>query len=77
MDLTRGLPYNVTTEMDLVLWETAARHFSPTGHGVPIQAKRILLSLVTDYKSGKQPQTAQNGHRAFSRTLWGARKWRD
>lgn len=57
-DLTRGLPHNVTTQMDLQLWETARRI------KVDEQACNHFLvvdtdTLVEDYHQGKLPPTAQ------------------
>ena len=59
MELTRGLPYNVTTEMDLILWSTANgirsdiysfNHFINTDTYV----------LAGEYIDGKLPDIAQN-----------------
>lgn len=56
--LMRGLPHNVTTEMDLALWhtaqqikgdETAANHFSATE----------AAQLAADYLAGELPPAAQ------------------
>ncbi len=59
MDLTRGLSYNVTTEMDLALWETAR-----VLRAEPEIADRFnirdTVELVSDYNNGKLPQTAQS-----------------
>jgi pyruvate,water dikinase len=58
MELTRGLPHNVTTEMDLALWRTsqairadssAAAHFSQTE----------IETLVAEYRQNQLPAAAQ------------------
>jgi pyruvate,water dikinase len=67
MELARGLPHNVTTEMDLALWRTsqairaeaqAAAYFSATE----------VEALVAAYQQEKLPATAQNAIRDFLAT---------
>ena len=64
MEVTRGLPYNVTTEMDLVLWETAQR----------IRSDRLALQLFLEqpaaaltlaYQQDRLPQAAQSAVHDF------------
>jgi len=64
MELARGLPHNVTTQMDLALWRTAqairaddhaAAYFSTTG----------VEGLVTAYRAEKLPGAAQTAIRGF------------
>ena len=58
MELTRGLPHNVTTEMDLGLWRASqtiradaavAAHFATTEINV----------LVAEFRLGRLPEPAQ------------------
>lgn len=57
-DLTRGLPHNVTTQMDLQLWDTA-RKIKADG----MAADHILAvetnELVDEYRRGRLPSAAQ------------------
>jgi rifampicin phosphotransferase len=71
MELTRGLPHNVTTLMDLKLWQTAqairldastARYFSETD----------IETLVAEYWLGKLPPTTQTAIADFL-SLYGMR----
>ena len=64
MELTRSLPYNVTTQMDLALWRAseairadaqAAAHFSATE----------IDSLVAEFREERLPATAQGAIRDF------------
>ncbi|MBW7883634.1 MAG: phosphoenolpyruvate synthase [Caldilineaceae bacterium] len=62
--LVRGLPHNVTTEMDLVLWATAQQ--IGTGAG----ARQALLAadsrtLADQYLNGELPPVAQRAIAAF------------
>lgn len=71
LELTRGLPHNVTTEMDLALWQTAQAvradqeslaHFQQTD----------TADLSAEYLAGKLPRPAQEAVESFLR-LYGAR----
>jgi pyruvate,water dikinase len=82
---TRGLPHNVTTEMDLALWraaqqikedETAAGYFTAT------EAAR----LAADYQAGQMPSAAQTavarflkryGMRGLAEIDIGRPRWRE
>ncbi|CAG1016996.1 pyruvate, water dikinase [Anaerolineales bacterium] len=64
MELTRGLPHNVTTQMDLVLWQTAqsiradinsATHFSTMD----------TETLIAEYRQGQLPTAAQTAIQRF------------
>lgn len=64
MEVARGLPHNVTTEMDLALWRTsqviradgqAAAHFSETE----------IEALAAEFHAGSLPATAQEAIRGF------------
>lgn len=64
IELARGLPHNVTTQMDLALWRTAqairadagaAAYFSTTG----------VERLVAEYRAERLPVAAQTAIRGF------------
>ena len=62
--LTRGLPHNVTTEMDLALWQTAqAIRADPdaTAHFDQTDAE----TLAAEYMQGKLPDQSQTAVAAF------------
>jgi pyruvate,water dikinase len=58
LELTRGLPYNVTTEMDLTLWQTSRRILAD-----PLSVARFsneeASELVKEYQAGRLPTAAQ------------------
>jgi len=58
MDLTRGLPYNVTTEMDLALWQMARTIRSEPGTAAYFAATPVA-GLVSAYRLGSLPPPAQ------------------
>ncbi|NMC79463.1 MAG: phosphoenolpyruvate synthase [Chloroflexi bacterium] len=58
MDLSRGLPHNVTIEMDLALWETA-RALQSEPAVAAYFAGTNTTHLVTDYRRGALAPTAQ------------------
>jgi phosphohistidine swiveling domain-containing protein len=64
LTLTRGMPHNVTTEMDLVLWATAQRIGAD-----PESAARFsgaeAETLAADYLAGRLPDVAQAAVAAF------------
>jgi pyruvate,water dikinase len=64
LEVTRGLPYNVTTEMDLKLWEVARAIQADTQSVVYFQ-NRSAVSLAQDYQAGRLPQAAQRALLAF------------
>ena len=64
MEFTRSLPYNVTTQMDLMLWQTAqviradinsATHFSTLD----------VETLIAEYRQGQLPAAAQTAIQRF------------
>jgi pyruvate,water dikinase len=59
MDLTRGLPYNVTTEMDLALWQMARAIRSEAGTAAYFGETEVA-GLVSDYQLHNLPPTAQS-----------------
>jgi rifampicin phosphotransferase len=58
MDLTRGLPYNVTTEMDLALWQMARTIHSEASTAAYFVEMQVA-GLVSAYRLGSLPPTAQ------------------
>jgi pyruvate,water dikinase len=64
LEITRGLPYNVTTEMDLKLWEVARSIQEDTPSAIYFQ-NRSAVSLARDYQSGRLPLAAQRALLAF------------
>jgi rifampicin phosphotransferase len=57
-DLTRGLPHNVTTQMDLQLWETA-REIKADETATKQFLSADTQTLVADYWKGKLPKASQ------------------
>jgi phosphohistidine swiveling domain-containing protein len=66
LEMTRGLPHNVTTEMDLTLWATACAVKAD-----PASAARFRGSdaptLAADYATGQLPDAAQRAIEGFMR----------
>jgi pyruvate,water dikinase len=64
LELTRGLPHNVTTQMDLILWQTAR-----TLKADPTAADYVLSTpadrLAAEYLRGQLPASAQRAAGAF------------
>jgi pyruvate,water dikinase len=58
LELTRGLPYNVTTEMDLKLWKTA-RIIKSDPISVKYFTSKDVSKIASEYKSGSLPPMAQ------------------
>jgi phosphohistidine swiveling domain-containing protein len=56
--LTRGLPHNVTTEMDLALWDVA-RHIKADPQSAGCFARLAPESLAADCLAGRLPGPAQ------------------
>jgi pyruvate,water dikinase len=85
LEITRGLPHNVTTEMDLALWQTAQRiQADPDA----LQAFRDNASedLAADYLAGSLPSLAQDaigefmaryGVRGLAEIDLGRPRWRE
>lgn len=64
LELTRGLPYNVTTEMDLKLWDVARAIQADPQSAIYFQ-NRSAAVLAGDYQSGSLPLVAQTSLQAF------------
>ena len=71
LEITRGLPHNVTTEMDLKLWETATSIQTDLPAAGLFQASDAA-TLASLYLDGKLPATAQSAIRQFME-LYGMR----
>ncbi len=85
LELTRGLPHNVTTEMDLLLWETsqAIRHDATATAYV---STHDAATLADHYCAGTLPPIAQQaikhfldnyGMRGLAEIDFGRPRWRD
>lgn len=61
---TRGLPYNVTTEMDLALWATA-QQIKTDAAAAAAFAEADVAALVTAYQAGELPPVVQTALSAF------------
>jgi pyruvate,water dikinase len=81
----RGLPNNVTTEMDLELWRLA-RVIRNDGESRAAMAARGPAALAVDYRSGDLPSElqagvarfmGQYGHRAVAEIDVGMPRWSD
>lgn len=62
--VTRGLPHNVTTEMDLALWATA-QAIRADADAADVFASRGAERLVEDYRAGRLPAAAQTAVASF------------
>lgn len=83
--LTRGLPHNVTTAMDLALWRTA-QTIRSDAVARDLFAAKSADQLAADYQSGTLPPTAQQaigafmaeyGMRGLAEIDFGRRRWRE
>ncbi len=83
--VTRGLPYNVTTEMDMALWATAAR-IAADATAVAYFGAHDPAGLAADYTAGQLPLVAQTalagflqryGMRGVGEIDIGRPRWRD
>lgn len=81
----RGLPNNVTTEMDLALWQLATAIRTDPGSAA-VFADTTLPELVRRYQSGGLPAVVQSGlagflgcygHRAVAEIDLGMPRWSD
>ncbi|BCW57127.1 PEP/pyruvate-binding domain-containing protein [Arthrobacter sp. StoSoilB20] len=81
----RGLPNNVTTEMDLALWQLASRIRKDTD-AVASMAGSTAAELAGQYRNGDLPAVAQAGltsflamfgHRAVAEIDLGMPRWSD
>jgi pyruvate,water dikinase len=64
LEMTRGLPHNVTTEMDLALWR-AARQIQSNSSALAILRQAEPQALAADYLAGRLPEPAQEALAAF------------
>ncbi|MCD4849917.1 phosphoenolpyruvate synthase [Arthrobacter sp. AK01] len=81
----RGLPNNVTTEMDLALWQLASQ-IRDDPDAVAFMAGRTAAALAEQYRDGSLPPVAQSGldsflslygHRAVAEIDLGMSRWSD
>ncbi|WP_159705360.1 PEP/pyruvate-binding domain-containing protein [Arthrobacter sp. 18067] len=81
----RGLPNNVTTEMDLALWQLASE-IREDPDAVASMAGRTAAGLAEQYRDGNLPPAAQSGldsflstygHRAVAEIDLGMPRWSD
>ncbi|MBI5029820.1 MAG: phosphoenolpyruvate synthase [Chloroflexi bacterium] len=64
--IVRGVPHNVTTEMDLALWQTAKTIRADDASQREL-SNRPAQDLARDYRAGKLPIIAQNAAAKFLR----------
>jgi rifampicin phosphotransferase len=85
LEVTRGLPNNVTTEMDLVLWETA-QEIQADAESKARFAAASALELAQQYQNGTLPSAAQTviarfldqyGARGVGEIDFGQPRWRE
>jgi pyruvate,water dikinase len=85
LEVTRGLPNNVTTEMDLVLWETA-KQIQADAESKTLFAASSAPDLARQYLNGTLPSTAQQviarflekyGMRGVGEIDFGQPRWRE
>jgi phosphoenolpyruvate synthase/pyruvate phosphate dikinase len=85
LEVTRGLPNNVTTEMDLALWETASALGADAG-ATRLFRKSDARVLARRYLAGTLPETAQAtiagfmgryGMRGVGEIDLGRQRWRE
>ena len=83
--VTRGMPHNVTTEMDLTLWETATAIKSDPPSRVHFR-QADADALAADYLAGRLPERAQTavagflqryGMRGLAEIDLGRPRWRE
>ncbi len=82
---TRGLPHNVTTEMDLALWATAQAIRADAGSAA-LFAQAKAGKLASEWQAGRLPPAAQNaldsfmqhyGMRGLAEIDLGRARWRE
>ena len=71
LEVMRGLPYNVTTEMDLALWHTA-QAIQQDGEGQAYFEAHPAQELAAAYQAGEMPPAVQAAVERFMR-LYGVR----
>ena len=67
MELARGLPHNVTTQMDLALWRTAQAIRADANAAVYFSTTGVEM-LVAEYQAGKLPAAVQTAVQGFLST---------
>lgn len=85
LELTRGLPHNVTTEMDLLLWQTAQKiRTDPSSKTTFIEKDaQTLADLYLGQQLPIEAQTAvsdflaQYGMRGLAEIDFGRKRWRE
>ena len=85
LEITRGLPHNVTTEMDLALWDTARAIKTDPKSADRFEATDAA-TLASSYLAGQLPATTQTAIAGFLRRYGmrgvgeidlGRRRWRE
>ncbi|HSJ88336.1 MAG TPA: PEP/pyruvate-binding domain-containing protein, partial [Anaerolineales bacterium] len=85
LETTRGLPNNVTTEMDLALWDTA-RTIKADSQSLDLFTASAAPTLARRYLEGTLPSVAQNtvthfldqyGMRGIGEIDFGQPRWRE
>ncbi|MBT7783626.1 MAG: phosphoenolpyruvate synthase, partial [Anaerolineae bacterium] len=85
LEISRGLPHNVTTEMDLFLWKTAQDIQADTKSALTF-ADTPALQLATGYQRDALPSIAQQaiaefmsryGMRGLGEIDFGRKRWRE
>jgi pyruvate,water dikinase len=85
LEVSRGLPHNVTTEMDLELWH-AATSIRADPQATLYMIERDPQTLARDYQAGQLPATAQSavsgflgkyGVRGLGEIDIGRKRWRE
>jgi rifampicin phosphotransferase len=69
LETTRGLPYNVTTEMDLALWQTAVVINADTAAAVHFRQGEVA-TLAAEMLAGQLPAVAQAAMDDFLQLYW-------
>ncbi len=64
LEVTRGLPHNVTTEMDMALW-SAAQALRADAAGLKSFSAETPQRLAADYLAGRLPSSAQTAISGF------------
>ncbi|MBN1438836.1 MAG: hypothetical protein JW929_05430 [Anaerolineales bacterium] len=64
LEITRGMPYNPTTEMDLALWE-AAKAIRRDGESSAVIQNRNAAELAARYAAGDLPAPVMRAAQAF------------
>ncbi|OQY30825.1 MAG: hypothetical protein B6243_09540, partial [Anaerolineaceae bacterium 4572_5.2] len=85
LEISRGIPHNVTTEMDLFLWKTAQDIQADTESRLTF-ADTDAFQLATDFQRGALPNIAQQaiaefmsryGMRGLGEIDFGRKRWRE